>query len=333
MRVGAGGLGGWGIVASCAFALLCAAAALAQSSTPFRDGGSTESLRSALELARSGLPPNAGVRRLLLDGLIADLGDRRSIGEAVGKRARAGDEKDLLLTGYYEPTLRASRTQGGPFRHPLYALPSDDASRRMTRRRIDDGGLEGRGLEIFWLDDPVESFFLHVQGSGRLRLQGGRAARVGYAGSNGHPYNSIGKELVARGVFTAREATAPAIKSWLRAHPDRLLEILHTNARFIFFREVSAPADRGPVGAMGVELVPFRSVAADPRVIPPGSVGLLVAPMPDGSLLRRVVVAMDQGAAIAGPGRLDLFVGAGEGADVLAGELRAPATVRWLELR
>jgi membrane-bound lytic murein transglycosylase A len=172
-----------------------------------------------------------------------------------------------------------------------------------------------------------------VQGSGRLELPDGRIVRVGYAASNGRPYRSIGSELVARGVFTPAEATAPAIKSWLRAHPGEVRGLLQKNARYVYFRVLDVPAALGPPGSLGASLVPWRSVAVDPAVTKPGSVGLLVAPLPDGSELARLVVAMDGGAAIRGPARLDLFLGPGRAAEELAGELRSPAHVAWLAPR
>lgn len=297
----------------------------------FRDGGDSGSLLVALRLAKAGLGAETGPRSRLLDAMIAELAAGRSVDETVADRTPLRAPVEILLTGYYEPILAARREPGGRFRHPLYGPPGLGTAVSASRREIDGGALEGRGIELFWLDDPIESFFLHVQGSGRLRLADGTTARVGYAGNNGHEYHSIGSELVSRGVFTPAEATAPAIKEWLRAHPDEALEVLHTNPRFIFFRELDVPAEQGPTGAFGVALVPFRSVAADPRWSPLGSIGLLTAPMRDGSILRRVVVAMDTGAAIRGASRIDLFVGAGTAAATLAGSLRSKARVSWLE--
>ncbi|MDG2307970.1 MAG: MltA domain-containing protein [Candidatus Binatia bacterium] len=309
------------------FALLCVVV-VAHAGTPFRDDGDRESLLASLELARTGLQEDSA-RCRLLDEAIGRLAAGGSVDSVFAQRARS-EPVDVLLTGYYEPVLPARRERSPRFRYPLFRAPGNDAHRRASRRDIDQGALSGAGLELFWLDDPVESFFLHVQGSGRLDLGNGETARVGYAANNGRSYHSIGKELVARGEFFAKQATAPAIKKWLREHRGRLFEILHTNPRYIFFREVDAPPERGPVGAMGVALVPFRSVATDPEVTPMGSVGFLTAPMPDGSILRRVVVAMDQGAAIRGRTRIDLFAGAGAPAELIAGELRARAQVVWL---
>lgn len=297
----------------------------------FRDGGDSGSLLVALRLARAGLGTETGPRSRLLDSMIAELAAGRSVDETLAERTPPRDPVEILLTGYYEPILAARREPGGRFRHPLYGPPGRGTAASASRREIDGGALAERGIELFWLDDPIESFFLHVQGSGRLRLADGTTVRVGYAGNNGHAYHSIGSELVSRGVFTPAEVTAPAIKEWLRAHPDESLEVMHTNPRFIFFRELDVPTENGPTGALGVALVPFRSVAADPRWSPLGSIGLLTAPMRDGSILRRAVVAMDTGAAIRGASRIDLFVGSGAAAGTLAGRLRSRARVRWLE--
>ena len=317
-----------------ALAAWLAAAAFAHAAPePFRDGGDPASLLRAARLARSGLSGESPARRRLLEAMVAGLREGGPVEAILAAHARAGAPSSVLLTGYYEPTLAARRHRGGGFRYPVYAVPGEPALRGLSRRAIDAGALAGRGLELFWLQDPIEVFFLHVQGSGRLELERGARARVGYAGDNGHAYHSIGKELVSRGVLAASQATAPAIKRWLRRHPERTSEILQTNPRFIFFREIEAPPGVGPPGALGVPLVAFRSVAADPEVVAPGTVGLLTATLPDGTSLRRVVVAMDAGAAIRGPARLDLFLGAGRRAELLAGELRARSRVVWLKPR
>ncbi len=318
------GRGTW-CCAALSWLLLCGAA------QAFEDGGDRSSLIAALEGARIALPSSASQSRRLLDALTTALRRGRSVGDAIDENARRRAATEILLTGYYEPLLTARRRRSQEFRFPLYRVPDDAGSRTLPRQEIDAGALAGRGLEIFWVADPIESFFLHVQGSGRLGLGDGRTARVGYAGNNGHTYHSIGSELVSRGAMTVKEATAPAIKEWLRDRPEKTFEILHTNPRYIFFREVEGPDDVGPVGAMGAALVAFRSVATDPAVVPMGTVGLLTAPLPDGATLRRVVVAMDKGAAIRGERRVDLFTGAGAAAEALAGVLRARSQIIWLE--
>lgn len=325
--------GRWRIALAIAIAVLCAVGA-PRVGHALDDEGDRGSLVEALSRARTALPRDATSRRDGLARLIRELREGRSVESALGAYGSRGEPVSVLLTGYYEPVLDARREASARFRHPLYRVPADPAFRARPRREIDAGALSGRGLEILWLDDPVESFFLHVQGSGRVRLGDGTWVRVGYGGNNGHAYHSIGSELVARGEMTVEEATAPGIKAWLRSHPAEMLAILHTNPRYVFFREIGSTDGSdgavGPAGAMGAALVPMRSVAVDPDVTPLGSVGLLEAPLPDGTTFRRAVVAMDTGAAIRGPGRIDLFTGAGSEAGALAGVLRARGRVRWL---
>jgi membrane-bound lytic murein transglycosylase A len=241
-----------------------------------------------------------------------------------------------LVTGYFEPTLRARRSPDATFRHPIYARPGDlgrGSEPSPTRAEIESGALSGRGLELFWTDDPIELFFLHVQGSGRLELADGSLVRVGYAGTNGRPYRAIGKDLVDRGALERGRATAPAIKAYLRAHPEEIDATLRANPRYVFFRVLDASPDAGPLGSLGAELVPYRSVAIDPRVEPLGAIGVLAAPLPDGRRLTTLVVAMDTGAAITGPGRIDLFLGAGPEAEAIAGELSSRGEITWLAPR
>ncbi|MEO2167536.1 MAG: MltA domain-containing protein [bacterium] len=252
------------------------------------------------------------------DALLAGLAPRR--------------HDEILLTGYYEPVLEARRSRDARFRHALLAPPAAGTQRSRSRAEIAAGALDGAGLEMFWVEDSVDLFFLQIQGSGRLRLADGSLVRVGYAASNGREHRSLGRVMIERGLLTREEATAPGIQAWLRAHPDTIDELLATNPRFIFFREVDLPPADGPIGSLGVPLVAWRSVAADPAVTPPGSLGRLRAKLPDGRSIDLLVVAMDSGAAIRGRGRLDLFLGTGDEAFALAGILRAPATIDWLRV-
>jgi membrane-bound lytic murein transglycosylase A len=256
----------------------------------------------------------------------------------------ADDSASGLVTGYYEPLLHARRSPDARFRYPLYRPPVEAVARRggargsaaaagdalSTRAVIEQGALAGRHLELYWTDDPIELYFLQVQGAGRLQLEDGRIVRVGFAGSNGQPYRSIGAVLVERGVFRPAEATAPAIKSYLRGHPLDAPALMAENPRYVFFRTLDAAVEEGPPGSLGAPLVPLRSVAVDPEVTEPGSVGRLATRLPDGTSLTALVVAMDSGAAIKGSGRLDLFLGSGDRAEAIAGELRSPGEIRWL---
>lgn len=323
----------WVLPPLLALGFLCSACALGPPSPPpsaprhDRDVQAA-ALREALRSAQAGLRARGSPPSPLLARLSDGLGSGRSLDEVLAAETVPGPAAAVLLTGYYEPILAARWTRTQRFRFPLHGLPGG-ASRRASRAEIEEGALRGKALELFWLDDPIESFFLHIQGSGRLVLEDGSVVGVGYAGNNGHSYHSIGKELVARGELRAEEATAPAIKAWLRAHPAEQQEILRTNPRYIFFRETE-PGESGPVGALGVPLVALVSVAVDPDVTPLGSVGVLEAPLPDGSILEQVVVAMDTGAAIRGSHRVDLFIGAGREAGDLAGVLRSRGRITWL---
>ncbi len=232
------------------------------------------------------------------------------------------DEQDMLFTGYFEPEIRGSRRQGGPYQYPLYRLPNDLEPPWLTRREIEESGvLDGRGLEIAWIDDPVDVFFLQVQGSGRVKLDDGSIVRVGYAGANGHEYSSIGSELVRRGIYKAHQVSADVIRSWVRRNPRDGQGLLWTNDSFVFFRELDdVPADMGPIGAMGRSVTAGRTIAVDP------SITLLGSPVwieKDGAEpINRLMVAQDTGSAIKGAQRADIFFGTGDAAGRAAGKVR-----------
>jgi membrane-bound lytic murein transglycosylase A len=256
-----------------------------------------------------------------------------------------------LFTGYYEPLLRGSRRRREPYTVPLYRRPpelvsvdlgdfrDDLAGRRLagevvggrlrpfrSRSRIEEGGaLTGRGLELVWVDDPVDAFFLQIQGSGTVLLDGGKRVRVGYAGQNGHPYYAIGRELIERGALTRDEVSMQSIRAWLAEHPEEGRDVMATNASYVFFRELEGG---GPVGSQGVELTARRSLAVDRRFIPLGAPVWLHVAVPAGEdgdgerLLSRLMVAQDTGGAIRGAVRGDVFWGAGVEAAAIAGRMR-----------
>ncbi len=234
----------------------------------------------------------------------------------------------VLVTGYYEPLLAAREQPDARFRFPILGAPPR-AGRHPPRAAIEAGALAGRAPILFFTDDEIGLFFLHIQGSGRLVLPGGRRIRLGYAGTNGRRYTAIGRILVERRELSLDEATAPAIRAWLEGHPAEARALMQRNERFVFFRKLDLPEAEGPPGALGVPLVSGRSVAVDSAVVALGSVGLLDTTLPSGEPLRRVVVAMDRGAAIRGPARIDLFLGPGTAAAEIAGLLRSPGQVRW----
>jgi membrane-bound lytic murein transglycosylase A len=296
--------------------------------------------------------------------LAAAASDAESLRAVLERELRpwsAGDgELDrALVTGYYEPLLRGSLRPDERFSVPLYLRPpelidvdlgafrEDLRGRRLAgvvsgerlvpfadRAQLDEGALDGRGLELLWVDDPIDAFFLHIQGSGRVELPDGTHVRVGYAAQNGHPYVAIGRELVARGAMPLEQVTMQSIRAWLAAHPDEAVEVMRGNPSFVFFRKL--PGD-GPVGSQGVVLEPWRSVAVDPTFVPLGLPvwldGSLPAPRADepDRAFRRLVVAQDTGGAIRGPLRADLFCGHGEEAAEVAGRLKHPARM-WILL-
>jgi len=259
-----------------------------------------------------------------------------------------------FVTGFYEPVAEASRVRTETFRYPLYARPPDlveltaenrpagmDSSYRFgrdapsgivayfDRAAIERGALEGRGLEIAWLSDPVDLFFIHVQGAARLDMIEGGTVRVTYAAKSGHPFTGPGGILRDLGEIPAQEITMQSIRAWFRANPSRRDEILHRNRSFIFFRE--APADDpllGPVAAAKVPLTPGRSMAVDRELHTFGTPFFIDAPSLrafDGSPFRRLMIAQDTGSAIVGPARGDLFAGTGHGAGEIAGIIRHAA--------
>lgn len=258
-------------------------------------------------------------------------------------------EPEGLFTGYYEPILSGSRRRHDRFTVPLYLRPPDLvgidlgdfrpelAGQRVAgrleggalrpypdRAAIDRGALAGRRLEVVWVDDPLDAFFVQVQGSGRVELAEGGTLRLGYAAQNGHPYTAIGRELVARGALRREEVALPTIRAWLRGHPREAPAVLDRNPSYVFFRIL----DGGVVGSQGVELEPGRSLAVDPRFLPLGVPLWLAgtAPAVDPGRpdveLRRLVVAQDTGGAIRGPVRGDVFFGAGADAEAVAGRMK-----------
>lgn len=234
-------------------------------------------------------------------------------------------DKSALFTGYFEPELNGSLTPSGRYRFPVYKMPREaKAGQWLTRREIEtSGALQGRGLEIAWVDDSVELFFLQIQGSGRIRLPNGSYIRVGYGGANGHKYRSIGAELVRRGVYNAHQVSAQVIKNWVKRNPADGAELLRHNDSFVFFREVNrVPAHKGPLGAMNRSITAMRSIAVDPKFTP---LGAPVWVEKDGAgPLRRLMIAQDTGSAIKGAQRADIFFGTGDEAGKAAGTLKDP---------
>jgi membrane-bound lytic murein transglycosylase A len=262
--------------------------------------------------------------------------------------ASDNDKPEGLFTGYYEAELRGSSRPGGRYMVPLYRKPDDlvmvdlgefrdnlkgeriagrvvDGRLRPyeDRTRIEGGALKGRNLEMVWVDDPVEAFFLHIQGSGRITLEDGSVMRVGYAGQNGHPYVAVGRELIARGVLTKENVSMQSIREWLHANPGEAAGLMNKNPSFVFFRSLDGEE---PLGAQGVALTPGRSLAVDRSFVPYGLPVWLDAqdPLDDAARIRRLMVAQDTGGAIRGPVRGDVFWGHGADAELRAGRMKSP---------
>ncbi len=259
-----------------------------------------------------------------------------------------------LFTGYFEPELQGSLTPGDGYDIALYRRPDDlvtvslgrfreaMAGERIagrvvdgallpypSRAEIDTGALAGQSLELVWVDSAVDAFFLHIQGSGRVRLKDGGARRIAYAASNGQPYLAIGRSLVKRGALEVEEVTMQSIRAWLEANPTDAPAVMRENSAFIFFRWLDGKtAELGPVGAAGVPLLAGRSLAVDRKFLPLGAPLWLAAEAPDGDplrpdqVLRRLMVTQDTGGAIRGPVRGDVFWGTGRDAGEIAGRMK-----------
>lgn len=257
-----------------------------------------------------------------------------------------------LVTGYYEPLLRGSRTRTATYAQPVLGVPPDllnidlsevlpDLKNMRLRGRLQGNKIvpyysraeiTAKGLDktypdrvLVWVDDAVELFFLQIQGSGRVRLPDGSMMRLGYADQNGHPYKAIGRVLADRGEIPIEQASMQGIQAWARANPERLGEILDANPSYVFFREmpVKGNGEEGPQGALGVPLTPGRSIAVDPRHVPLGAPVFLSTTYPNTSTpLSRLMLAQDTGGAIRGVVRADFFWGFGADAGAQAGRMK-----------
>jgi len=246
---------------------------------------------------------------------------------------------DGLVTGYYEPLLRGSRTRHGPYQYALYRWPYrfKAGAALPPRAQLERSGMLS-GNELVWVDDPIEAFFLQVQGSGQVVMEDGSVMRVGFGGTNNQPYKSIGRELLDRRELTSAQATMQGIKAWAKANPGRVDALLDVNPRFVFFREMppvntlAEGVGSGPVGALGVPLTPERSIAVDPSAIPLGTPVFLQTTRPlTNSPMNRLVFAQDTGSAIRGGVRADYFWGLGDDAGDLAGRMKQAGRM-WLLL-
>jgi membrane-bound lytic murein transglycosylase A len=282
-------------------------------------------------------------------------------------------QEEVLFTGYFEADLRGSLAPSPVYRYPLYRKPEDlyrvdlsafsffqkgggtpnpfrvprtlrgrlSADNRTivpyyTREEIDyRQKLAGRGLEIVWIDDPIDVFFLHIQGSGIVTLDNGETLRVNYDESNGHPYFAIGRWLVQQGILTLENVSMQSIRQYLEQHPDKIEEIFITNPSYVFFRVV----DEGPMGAIGVPVTAFRSIATDGYLFPKGALCYVETQLPVFADRDKMtgwraysgfVLNQDTGGAICGPGRVDLFMGYGKKSKLMAGHMKQFGTFYFL---
>ena len=241
-------------------------------------------------------------------------------------RVKNNNNTKGLFTGYYETALRGSLTRHDQYQFPLYRLPPDvkSGTSYFSRKEIENGALDGKNLELVYVDDPVQLFFLHIQGSGRVQLDTGQSMGVGYAGKNNREYISLGKVMIEKGYIPREKMSATAIKSWLYSHPDEANALMDMNPSYVFFRELQ---EKNPVGAQGVELTPNRSLAVDKAHLPYGALVWLQTHIPaqyskSGVQWNRLMVAQDTGGAIKGPVRGDIFFGYGDEAEFLASHMQ-----------
>jgi len=256
---------------------------------------------------------------------------------------------DGFLTGYYEPIVEGKRESSEGFDFPLYRKPANllpggrmaisvaAAGKKKARKRklvafhdraaIDDGVLAGRDLEICWLKDPIEAFFVHIQGSVRVRLDDGRMLRLNYQAANGHPYYAVGRWLIEQGIVPKDEMSMDRIREWMERNPEKGKELRRKNKSYVFFRETGLAHNDEPVGAQGISLTPGRSIAVDRKLHTYGTPFFISAELPiqteqPTTPFRRLMIAQDTGGAIIGPARADLYFGAGDEAASIAGRIR-----------
>jgi membrane-bound lytic murein transglycosylase A len=317
---------------------------------------SCRAMAGSQPVLRAGKAPSAGLLRVCRD--IAGFAPANSEAARAFFESRfvawkiiPPDAGQGFLTGYYEPLIEGSLVKSDSFPHPIYRRPPDlvtiepgsvqglpshlSAARRIDggfapfpdRADIEAGALAGAGLELVYLRDEVEAFFVHVQGSARINLTDGRQLRLTYAGRNGHAYTSIGQMVVAERHMTRDEMSLARFKAWLRANPSDARRIMRANRSFIFFDATNKLApDEGPIGGAGVSLTAGRSLAVDRTIWSYGSPFYLAGKIPGSSdadiPLARLMIAQDTGSAILGPARGDFYFGTGEEAGRRAGLTR-----------
>ena len=315
-----------------------------------------DGLKKFLRIMRRDVSPEEKERKIREEFILIRAGSTAGNG--------AGVEGNVLVTGYFEPILEGSRTRTDRFRYPLYKTPDEtvivpvdrfdsqdgrdkfvgrlhkgEVIPHFSRREIDgNGALDGRGLEIAWVDDQVALFLLHIQGSGKIRLPEGRLLHVTYAQSNGWPFRGLTGMMLEKGFLKENGKSYEQMKRFLLDHPEERQELMNYNERYVFFRIVT----EGPLGALNLPLVAGRSIATDLDVYPRGALALIKTRKPvfdeQGRILSwksfsRFVLNHDTGAAIKGPGRVDLFCGTGEKAERIAGAMKEKGELYFLLLK
>jgi membrane-bound lytic murein transglycosylase A len=335
-------------------------------------GAGVEQSRSEMVSFGKELVPVSRIKQSLLDfkAQLLRYGLTREFFQYVSQNYRfyqSAAREEVLFTGYFEADLRGSLSPSPVYRCPLYRKPEDlyrvdlssfsffqkykglprtlrgrlSADDRTivpyyTREEIDyRQKLASKGLEIVWIDDPIDVFFLHIQGSGIVTLDNGETLRVNYDESNGHPYFAIGRWLVQQGILTLENVSMQSIRQYLQQHPDKLEEIFITNPSYVFFRVV----DEGPMGAIGVPVTAFRSIATDRYLFPKGALCYVETQLPVFADRDKItgwraysgfVLNQDTGGAICGPGRVDLFMGYGKKSKLMAGHMKKSGTFYFL---
>jgi len=301
-------------------------------------------------------------RKILNSSDFADAKTKR-IGETfdIYKAVGSDESATVFFTGYFEPLIEGSLQKTGMYRYPIYRTPDDTVvvnlgkfNKRYRNERLvgrlnngevipyftradieERGALARRNLEIIWVNDPIDIFFLHIQGSGKIKLPDGSFIQVSFAQSNGRPYRSIGRYLLDKGKMATGEISHQSLKKYLREHPEELSDILNYNESYVFFRIV----ENGPIGALGLTLTSSRSIATDLDLFPRGALAFIRLRKPifdkDGNIktwetFSRFVLNQDTGGVIKGPGRVDLFCGTGTGAEMFAGSLKETGELYFL---
>jgi membrane-bound lytic murein transglycosylase A len=300
--------------------------------------GQSHPLRRACDILSAAPPADERAARQFIEASFSAWSVMSAEGTAEG-----------LVTGYYEPVLAGSRARTDRFRYPVYGIPEDlvavdlesvnpELKGLRLRGRMDGnrlvpylsrGEIDNRASfpaqVLAWVEDPVELFFLQIQGSGQIELDSGGRLRLGYGDQNGHPYRSIGRYLIQRGELALEQTSMQGIKAWAAANPRKLREALDSNPSYVFFRQMPDTPD-GPVGTLGAPLTAGYSIAVDPRSVPLGAPVFLATTMPLSTQpLNRLMAAQDTGGAIRGAVRADLFWGSGIEAGTLAGRMRQQA--------